>query len=76
MFFTAYSCGKLLFSNLTAIMEYDIVGTHNVAVLLEHGTNAVFALEYDYKNRFVYFPRYDIHDIVRYANYYSTDDKS
>lgn len=75
MFFTAYSCGKLLFSNLTAIMEYD-VGTHNVAVLLEHGTNAVFALEYDYKNRYVYFPRYDIHDIARYENYYSTDDKS
>ncbi|CAC5385334.1 unnamed protein product [Mytilus coruscus] len=47
-------------------MEYD-VNTRNVAVLVEHGTNAVFALDYDYKNRYVYFPRYNIHDIVRFS---------
>ncbi|XP_071133255.1 low-density lipoprotein receptor-related protein 6-like [Mytilus edulis] len=63
---SSYSRGKLLFSNLTSIIEYD-GNTRNMAVLIEHGTNAVFSLDYDYKNRYVYFPRYNIHDIVRFS---------
>ncbi|CAC5377278.1 unnamed protein product [Mytilus coruscus] len=55
-------------------MEFD-VDTHNVTVLVDTGGSDVFALDYDYKNRYIYFPRYDIHDIVRYVNFYSDDVK-
>ncbi|CAG2237274.1 unnamed protein product [Mytilus edulis] len=46
-------------------MEFDI-DTGNVTVLLEQSEN-VYAMDYDYKNRFIYFPRYNTHDIVRFA---------
>ncbi|CAG2199985.1 LRP5_6 [Mytilus edulis] len=46
-------------------MEFDI-DTGNVTVLVEQSDN-VYAMDYDYKNRFIYFPRYNTHDIVRFA---------
>ncbi|VDH97063.1 Hypothetical predicted protein [Mytilus galloprovincialis] len=46
-------------------MEFDI-DTRNVTVLLEQ-SEYVYAMDYDYKNRFIYFPRYNTHDIVRFA---------
>ncbi|XP_063400360.1 very low-density lipoprotein receptor-like [Mytilus trossulus] len=57
--------GTILYSTNTAIMEFDI-DTHNVTVLVEQ-SDTVFAMDYDYKNRFIYFPRYNTHDIVRFA---------
>ncbi|CAC5392975.1 unnamed protein product [Mytilus coruscus] len=47
-------------------MEFDIV-TRNVTVLVDHGGSYVFDMDYDYKTRFMYFPRYYTHDIVRFA---------
>ncbi|XP_063399571.1 low-density lipoprotein receptor-related protein 4-like isoform X3 [Mytilus trossulus] len=46
-------------------MEFDI-DTRNVTVLLVQ-SDTVFDMDYDYKNRFIYFPRYYTHDIVRFA---------
>ncbi|XP_052065784.1 uncharacterized protein LOC127705498 [Mytilus californianus] len=62
---SSYS-GKLLYSVYTVIMEYDI-DTRNVTVLVEVGSSFVLAMDYNYKNRFIYFPRYDTGDIVRFA---------
>ncbi|XP_052067597.1 low-density lipoprotein receptor-related protein 5-like isoform X2 [Mytilus californianus] len=56
---------KLLYSVHNAIMEFD-TDTHNVTVLVEHGGDYVYAMDYDYKNRFIYFPRYNTRDIVRF----------
>ncbi|CAC5389511.1 unnamed protein product [Mytilus coruscus] len=56
--------GKLLYSNDTSIMEFDI-DTHNLTVLVEQGSS-VYGMDYDYKNRFIYFPRYNIYDIARF----------
>ncbi|XP_052067595.1 low-density lipoprotein receptor-related protein 1B-like isoform X2 [Mytilus californianus] len=57
---------KLLYSVHNVIMEFDF-DTRNVTVLVEHGDDHVFAMDYDYKNRFLYFPRYNTRDIVRFA---------
>lgn len=63
---SSYS-GKLLYSTYSLIKEFD-VDTRNVTILLELGNSYVFAIDYDYKNRFVYFPRYNtFYDIVRFA---------
>ncbi|XP_052065110.1 low-density lipoprotein receptor-related protein 1B-like [Mytilus californianus] len=63
---TSYS-GKLLYSTYSLIKEFD-VDTRNVTILLELGSSHVFAIDYDYKNRFIYFPRYNtFYDIVRFA---------
>ncbi|XP_052067593.1 low-density lipoprotein receptor-related protein 6-like [Mytilus californianus] len=56
--------GKLLYSNDTSIMEFDI-DTRNLTVLVEQGSS-VYGMDYDYKNRFIYFPRYNIYDIARF----------
>lgn len=53
-------------------MELD-VHTLNVTVLVETVGSLVYALDYDYKNRYVYFPRYSKQDIVRYVKVYSDD---
>ncbi|XP_076116825.1 low-density lipoprotein receptor-related protein 6-like [Mytilus galloprovincialis] len=57
--------GTLLYSNFTSIMEFDI-GTRNVTVLVEQSSR-VYAMDYDFKHRFIYFPRYSKHDIVRFT---------
>ncbi|CAC5377272.1 unnamed protein product [Mytilus coruscus] len=57
---------KVLYSANNAIMEFDL-DTRTVTKLLEPGSNRVFAMDYDYKHRFIYFPRYDTNDIVRFA---------
>ncbi|XP_063417090.1 low-density lipoprotein receptor-related protein 8-like [Mytilus trossulus] len=57
--------GHILFSTNNSIMEFDI-DTRNVTVLLVQ-SDTVFDMDYDYKNRFIYFPRYYTHDIVRFA---------
>ncbi|XP_063417214.1 low-density lipoprotein receptor-related protein 5-like [Mytilus trossulus] len=57
--------GTILFSTYNAIMEFDI-DTGNVTVLVEQ-SDTVYAMDYDYKNRFIYFPRHITHDIVRFA---------
>lgn len=57
--------GKVLFANSTSIMELD-VDTQKVTVLVKHGeSGAVYSLDYDYQNKYVYFPRHNAHDIVR-----------
>ncbi|CAG2252071.1 unnamed protein product [Mytilus edulis] len=62
---TAYHV-KLLYSTNTGIIEFDF-DTSSVTVLLEHASSSVFAIDYDYQNRYIYFPRYYYHDIVRFA---------
>ncbi|CAG2237267.1 VLDLR [Mytilus edulis] len=57
--------GTLLYSNFTSIMEFDI-GTRKVTVLVEQSSR-VYAMDYDYKHRFIYFPRHSKNDIVRFA---------
>ncbi|XP_076116435.1 vitellogenin receptor-like isoform X1 [Mytilus galloprovincialis] len=47
-------------------MEFDF-DTSSVNVLLDHGSYHVYAIDYDYQNRYMYFPRYNYHDIVRFA---------
>ncbi|CAG2242148.1 LRP1B [Mytilus edulis] len=56
---------KLLYSTVTGIIEFDF-DTHSATVLLEHGSSGVYAIDYDYQNRYIYFPRYSYHDIVRF----------
>ncbi|XP_063399569.1 low-density lipoprotein receptor-related protein 8-like isoform X1 [Mytilus trossulus] len=62
---TSSFTGNILFSTHTAIMEFDI-DTRNVTVLVEQ-SDTVYAMDYDYKNQFIYFPRFSTHDIVRFA---------
>ncbi|CAG2251779.1 unnamed protein product [Mytilus edulis] len=65
--------GTLLYSNSISIIEFDI-GTSNATVLVEQVQSIVFALDYDYTNRYVYLPRFDKFDIVRFP-YPSTNIK-
>ncbi|CAC5377393.1 unnamed protein product [Mytilus coruscus] len=65
--------GKLLYSNSISIIEFDIE-TRNTTVLVNQVQSIVFALDYDYTNRYVYLPRFDKFDIVRFP-YPSTNRK-
>ncbi|XP_076115992.1 uncharacterized protein LOC143083608 isoform X2 [Mytilus galloprovincialis] len=57
---------KLLFASTHSIMEID-VDTRHVNVLVGHGDSfGVFSFDYDYQNEYVYFPRYNVRDIVRF----------
>ncbi|XP_052065895.1 low-density lipoprotein receptor-related protein 1B-like [Mytilus californianus] len=57
---------KVLFANAISIMEVD-VDTKDVAVLIGHGdSHGVLSLDYDSQNKYVYFPRYNAMDIVRF----------
>lgn len=56
----------VLFADSNNIMEFD-VDTRNVTVLFVHAGLEVNAMDYDYRNRYVYFPRYSRHDIMRYG---------
>ncbi|CAC5383059.1 LRP4 [Mytilus coruscus] len=47
-------------------MELD-VDTRNVTVLFRDVGSNVFSLDYDYENRYVYFPRYSLRDILRFS---------
>lgn len=57
--------GKLLLSTTQSIMEVD-VDTQSVTELVELGGIYVMSMDYDYKNKYVYFPRIGRGDIVRY----------
>ncbi|CAG2199075.1 unnamed protein product [Mytilus edulis] len=57
---------QTLYSTTTGIIEFDF-DTQSATVLLEHGRSYVFAIDYDYQNRYIYFPRYNYNDIVRFA---------
>ncbi|CAC5383058.1 unnamed protein product [Mytilus coruscus] len=57
--------GKLLLASSHSIIEFD-VDTANVTVLVGHGGSIVYSVDYDYENRYVYFPRYTFGDIVRF----------
>ncbi|CAC5383055.1 LRP5_6 [Mytilus coruscus] len=46
-------------------MEVD-VDTQMVTVLVNHGDSYAYSFDYDYQNRYVYFPRYNLRDIVRF----------
>ncbi|CAC5413281.1 LRP1 [Mytilus coruscus] len=63
--------GKLLFSNSTSIMEFD-VATQNVTPLIEHAGSRLFALDFDYSKGYVYFPRALQQEIMRFP-YTSTN---
>ncbi|CAG2240469.1 LRP2 [Mytilus edulis] len=57
---------KVLFENSSSINEVD-VDTLNVTVLVRHGdTNGVYSLDYDYQNKYVYFPRHNAMDIMQF----------
>ncbi|VDI41905.1 Hypothetical predicted protein, partial [Mytilus galloprovincialis] len=56
---------KLLYSIYTRIMEFDF-DTRNATVLLKLGRTNVYAIDYDYQNRYIYFPRFYYNDIVRF----------
>ncbi|CAC5383057.1 LRP4 [Mytilus coruscus] len=58
-------CGKLLFATTQSIMEVD-VDTQSVTELVELGGIDVMSLDYDYENKYVYFPRIQRGDIVRF----------
>lgn len=58
-----------MYSTTFAIKEFNI-DTRNVTVLVKL-ENDVYAMDYDYNNRFLYFPRLNMHDIVRYVNVYT-----
>ncbi|XP_052065103.1 low-density lipoprotein receptor-related protein 8-like isoform X2 [Mytilus californianus] len=60
------SCGKVLFSTWFTVKEFD-VDTRNVTVLIDSGLSGVYAMDYDYENRYVYFPKYSSEEIVRFA---------
>ncbi|VDI82719.1 Hypothetical predicted protein, partial [Mytilus galloprovincialis] len=47
-------------------MEFD-TDTRSVNVLLELGIPFVYAIDYNYQNRYIYIPRSNYHDIVRFA---------
>lgn len=56
---------KFLFASTHSIMEVDVY-TYNMTVLFGHKESyEVFSLDYDYQNGYVYFPRYNVGDIVR-----------
>ncbi|VDI60052.1 Hypothetical predicted protein, partial [Mytilus galloprovincialis] len=57
--------GKVLFANFTSINEID-VKTRIVTVLVNHGDSYVYSLDYDYQNKYVYFPRDNLNDIMRF----------
>ncbi|XP_071181607.1 very low-density lipoprotein receptor-like [Mytilus edulis] len=65
--------GKLLYSNSISIIKFD-VETRNSTVLVKQVQSIVYALDYDYTNRYVYLPRFDQFDIVRFP-YPSTNIK-
>lgn len=56
--------GQVLFANSNSIMQVD-VKTQTVTVHVGHGDSEVYSLDYDYQNRYVYFPRYNLREIVR-----------
>ncbi|XP_052084692.1 low-density lipoprotein receptor-related protein 4-like [Mytilus californianus] len=57
---------KILFATQNAsIKEFDLQ-TRKVIVLLELGAT-VYSIDYDYKNKQVYFPRYFNNDIMRFG---------
>ncbi|CAG2227843.1 unnamed protein product [Mytilus edulis] len=47
-------------------MEFDF-DTRSATVLLELGGTYVFTMNYDYQNRYIYVPRHNYQDIVRFA---------
>lgn len=55
-----------MFANSSKIMEFD-VDTRNATVLVEHGTGEIDALDYDYRNKYIYFPSYSSKEIMRYV---------
>lgn len=57
---------KVLFSNGNSILEID-VDTRKETVLVGYGGGYVFAMDYDYENRFVYLARYNLFGIFRYV---------
>ncbi|XP_071122401.1 low-density lipoprotein receptor-related protein 5-like [Mytilus edulis] len=56
----------LLYTRYSSIMEFDVY-TRRVTVLVDVGSSFVYGIDYDYKNRFIYFPRFNTHQIVRFA---------
>ncbi|CAC5392976.1 LRP5_6 [Mytilus coruscus] len=56
---------KLLFSSSTSIMEFDVT-RRNVTLLVKDLNSSVQALDYDYENGYVYFPRFLLNDIMRF----------
>ncbi|CAG2237271.1 unnamed protein product [Mytilus edulis] len=65
VFVSAYQV-NLLYSTNTGIIEFDF-DTGSVNILFELGSSSVFAIDYDYQNRYIYFPRSNYNDIVRFA---------
>lgn len=53
-----------MFASPQSIIEVDM-DTHKLTVLVSHGGSVVYSLDYDYKNGYVYFPRFTFKDIVR-----------
>ncbi|CAG2196148.1 NOTCH1 [Mytilus edulis] len=64
--------GKLLFASSQSIIEVDIY-THSMSVLLGMAL-VVYSLDYDDENKYVYFPRIDFGDIMRwlYIGYHTS----
>lgn len=56
----------VLFADSINIMEYN-VDKRNLTVLFVHGGGEVNAMDYDYRDRYVYFPRFSRDDIMRYG---------
>ncbi|CAG2255322.1 APOER2 [Mytilus edulis] len=54
-----------MFASSNAIMEVD-VDTQKVTEVVKYGGSYVYSLDYDYDNRYVYFPRQNFNDIVRF----------
>lgn len=68
MFIFVLACqDTLLYTRYSSIMEFDVY-TRRVTVLVDVESSFVYGIDYDYKNRFIYFPRFNTHQIVRYVN--------
>ncbi|XP_063395934.1 low-density lipoprotein receptor-related protein 6-like [Mytilus trossulus] len=55
---------KILFTTKFTIMELDL-RTRNSKLLIRQNAE-MFSMDYDYNNKFIYFPRYHEHDIMRF----------
>ncbi|XP_071133321.1 low-density lipoprotein receptor-related protein 5-like isoform X2 [Mytilus edulis] len=56
---------KVLFTTKFTIMELDFK-TSNSTLLVRQNAE-MFSMDYDYKNKFIYFPRYHHNDIMRFT---------
>lgn len=56
---------KIIFSTKGLVKELDL-STGNVKILVNVNQSRVFSMAYDYKYGYIFLPRYELGDILRY----------